>query len=520
MSGLPLASENRVQRGDDVASDLDLETDVCVVGSGAGGAVLAAELAQAGRRVVLLEEGGHRTKRDFDMHEGTMIPLLYSERGGRATADQAIMVLQGRCVGGSTVVNYTTCFRTPETTLVRWKEKHGIDGLDHAALVPSWEKVEARLGIAEIRLDQVNKNNRVLWDGCGALGWERQLLKRNVRNCRHSGYCGMGCAFDAKQAMHVTYVLDALAAGARVHANARVDRLEREGNRITAVHATVLDPVTDRPTGRKIRVKAKHVALCGGAVNNPRLLFLSGITEGPVGKKTWFHPLVISTARMKNRIEAFYGAPQSVSSHQFADRGREMGYFIECAPVHPVLGSIASPGFGEAHAERMTLLPHLSAMYAHFIDGFDDEEQGATVTITEHGNPKVHYHYTERLWSAMRDAQKNLARIQLAAGAEIVSTLHPEPVEMRSEADLAKIDRAEYAPNSVVIVTAHLMGGCRMGADPRESVVRPDFRHHVVENLSVVDGSVFPTSLGVNPSLTIYGLATHAAKGIAAAAAG
>lgn len=518
MSGLPLAGENRVLRGDDVTADVDLETDVCVVGSGAGGAVLAAELAQRGRRVVMLEEGGHHTKRDFDMHEGNMIPLLYSERGGRATSDQAIMVLQGRCIGGSTVVNYTTCFRTPEATLARWKDQHGIDGLEYATLVPSWEKVEARLEIAEIRLDQVNRNNRVLWDGCGVLGWERQLLKRNVRNCRHSGYCGMGCAFDAKLSMHITYVLDALAAGARVHANARVDLLEREGNRITAVIATVLDPATDRPTGRKIRVRAKHVALCGGAVNNPRVLFRSKITEGPVGKKTWFHPLVISTARMKRRVEGFYGAPQSVSSHQFADRGKEMGYFIECAPVHPVLGAIASPGFGPEHAERMALLPHLSAMYAHFIDGFDAEEQGATVTLSENGNPKVDYHYTPRLWSAMRDAQKNLARIQLAAGAEAVHTLHPEPVEMTSEADLAKIDRAEYAPNSVVIVTAHLMGGCRMGIDPLESVVRPDFRHHVVENLSVVDGSVFPTSLGVNPSLTIYGLATHAAKNIADAA--
>lgn len=518
MSGLSIAA-NPVVTGDQVDKDLDLVADVCIVGSGAGGAVLAAELAQAGRSVVLLEEGGHHTKREFDMHEGTMIPLLYQERGSRATADQSIVILQGRCIGGSTVINYTTCFRTPDKTLAHWKSRWGVEGLDATTLGPAWEKVEARLGIAEIRFDQVNKNNRVLWDGCEKLGWQHQLLKRNVRNCRHSGYCGMGCAFDAKQAMHVTYVLDALDAGARVHANARVDGLEREGNRITAVYATVLDPATEKPTGRTIRVKAKLVSLCGGAVNNPRLLLKSKITEGPVGKKTWFHPLAVSTAEMPYRVEGFYGAPQSVSSHHFAEReGGKLGYFIECAPVHPVLSSIASPGFGAKHRENMELLPKLSAVYAHVIDGFTDEEQGATVSLTPAGNPKVEYHYTDSFWESVRDAQKNMARLQLAAGAERVSTLHTEPIEITREADIEKIDRAPLGPNKLMLATAHLMGGCRMGADPREAVVRSDLRHHVIENLYVVDGSVFPTGLGVNPSLTIYGIATHASKAIAEAA--
>lgn len=511
---------NQVVRGSDVDRDLDLTPDVCVIGSGAGGAVLAAELAQAGKSVVLLEEGGHHTKRDFDMQEGTMIPMLYQERGSRATADQSMVILQGRTVGGSTVVNYTTCFRTPDATLAHWKSRWGVEGYEPGTLAPAWAKVEARLGIEEIRFDQVNKNNRILWDGCESLGWEKQLLKRNVRNCRHSGYCGVGCAFDAKQAMHITYVLDALEAGASVFANARVDLLEREGARITAVYATVLDPATEKPTGRTIRVKPKVTALCGGAINNPRLLLRSKITEGPVGKRTWMHPLAISTAEMPFRVEGFYGAPQSVSSHQFKDRGAdEIGYFFECTSVHPMMSAIASPGIGHFHRDGMERLPYLSAMYAHFIDGFHDDEKGGTVTITPAGNPKVEYHYSDRFWRAVRDAQKNLARVQLAAGAKRVLTLHSDPIEITSEADLAKIDRAPVGPNRILLVTAHLMGGCRMGPDPRESVVRSDLRHHAVENLYVVDGSVFPTGLGVNPSLTIYGIATHAATGIAAAAA-
>lgn len=522
---LPIAGSNgsspdlRPVRGDEVDADLVLEADVCVVGSGAGGAVLAAELAQAGRDVVLLEEGGWHTRHDFNMREGDMLPLLYQERATRTTSDQAIAVLQGRTVGGSTVVNYTTCYRTPDSTLAYWKDRFGVTGLDAPALNPSWDKVEARLGIAEIELEKTNKNNRVIWEGAGKLGWHRELLRRNVRDCFHSGYCGLGCPFDAKQAMHITYVKDALAAGARAWANARVERLEREGGRITAVHATVLDPKTDRPTGRRITVKPKVTAVCGGGVNSPLLLLKSGITEGPVGRYTWFHPLVISTGIMPYRVEPFYGAPQSISCREFVDRGDRMGYFMETAAAHPVMAGLVTPGFGKAHRASLEKLPFINSAYAHLVDGFSEEESGATVTLKASGAPKVDYAYTPRLWEGIKDALKNLARLQLAAGAVEVRTLHSEPVVVKSEADLAKIDAAPLGPNRIAIITAHLMGGCRLGNDPATSVVRPDLRHHTVENLYVVDGSIFPTSLGVNPSLSIYGFATWAAKAVAEAAA-
>ncbi len=507
---------NEVIRGNEVDADVTLETDVCIVGSGAGGAVMSAELSQAGKRVVVLEEGGYFTRADFNMQEGKMYPLLYQDRGGRATSDQSIVILQGRAVGGSTVVNWTTCFRTPETTLDHWKKRWGVEGLDHATLGPSWDKVEARLGIEEIPLENINRNNRVLWDGATKLGWNPRLLRRNVRNCRHSGFCGMGCPFDAKQAMHITYLRDALDAGARIHANARVERLEREGNRIVAAHATVLDPETERPTGRTITVKARRFVAAGGAINTPRLLLRSGIHEGPVGKRTWFHTVVASVGLMPQKVEGFYGAPQSVSCHQFAHR-EGMGFFIETAPVHPVLAALNAVGFGPTHRGHMEKFPYLNALIGLCIDGFHDDEQGATVTLRPSGAPKVDYHFTPRFWSAAKEAMKAMARIQLAAGAEEVRTLHADPLSIRSEADVEKIDRAEVGPNRVGVFTAHIMGGCQMGADPAASVVRSDFRHHVVENLYVVDGSVFPTSLGVNPSLTIYGLSTHAAKGILAA---
>ncbi|HVO32223.1 MAG TPA: GMC family oxidoreductase N-terminal domain-containing protein, partial [bacterium] len=458
------------------------------------------------------------TKADFHGQEGWSYPNLYQDRGGRATEDLSISILQGRGVGGSTVVNWTTCFRTPKRVLEHWKTRWGVEGLDYDTLVPSWEKVEARLGVQEIPIDLANKNNRSLWDGATKLGWKPEALRRNVRDCRQSGQCGMGCPFDAKQAMHITYVPDALHAGAKIFANAKVERLEREGNRITAVHAIVLDPETEKPTGRTITVKAPKVILCGGAINSPRLLLRSGITEGNVGRRTWLHPVVGVAGVFPHRVEGFYGAPQSVSCHQFAER-EEMGFFLELAPVQPMLISISARGSGEEHRRAMEKMPFTVAMISLAIDGFHDDEPGGTIGLRPSGAPKIEYALTPRFWNTARAGIKAMTQVLLAAGADEVRSLHNEAVIMKSEADLPKLDDAPYAPNRLGVYTAHQMNGYQMGKDPATSVVRSDMRHHAVENLWIVDGSVFPTSLGVNPSLSIYGLATHAAKGIADAKA-
>lgn len=513
-----IPADNPIVRGDKVPTDLSLDADVVVIGSGAGGSVVSAELARAGNKVVLLEEGGHFLKTDFHGQEGWSYPNLYQDRGGRATEDQSIAILQGRGIGGSTLVNWTTCFRTPKRTLEHWKTRWGVEGLDYDTLVPSWEKVEKRLGIQEVPRDVANKNNGVLFDGAAKLGWNPAMIRRNVRDCRQSGQCGMGCPFDAKQGMNITYVPDALRAGAKVYANAKVDRLEREGNRIKAVHAIVLDPATEKPTGRTITVRAPKVILSGGAINSPRLLLKSGITEGNVGKRTWFHPVVGMAGVFPHRIEGFYGAPQSVSCHQFSER-EQMGFFLELAPVQPMLTSISARGFGEAHRTQMEKLPFVCAMICLTIDGFHDDEPGGTITLKPSGAPKIEYALTPRFWETSKEGMKAMARVMLAAGATEVRSLHNEPVVMKSEADVARLDDAAYEPNRVGVFTAHQMGGCQMGKDPATSVTRSDFRHHTVENLWIVDGSIFPTSLGVNPSLSIYGISTHASGVIAAAKA-
>ena len=499
--------------------DLVLKPDVCVVGSGPGGAMVASRLSRAGARVVVLEEGGYHTKDEFDMQEATAYPRLYQDRGNRATSDLSVQVLQGRAVGGGTVVNWTTSYRTPDAVLDHWRRSAGLS-LTPQILRPHFEEVERRLGIEKVDYEDTNPNNRSIYDGCKKLGWQVDTTRRNVRQCLRTGYCGMGCPVDAKQSATLTYLPDAVAAGADIYANCRVEKIEWSGKRASAVTGLFLEPGTQQANGRTVRVEPRVVVVSGGAINSPVLLLRSGLDQGPVGKKTWLHPAVAVIAFYEQRIEGFYGAPQSVASHHFAHRSEGAGFFIEAAPLHPMLSSIAFPGFGAALRGRMARLPYVAATVALMIDGFDPGEDGGTVTLRgAGGGPKLDYPFTDRVYECFRAAMKASARIHLANGAREILSLHSEPVRIAAESDLARIDEAPLGPNRVGVFTAHQMGGCPMGADPARSVVDPQLRHHGVENLFVVDGSVFPTSLGVNPMESIYAVASWGSDHVRAAAA-
>ncbi len=503
--------------GSDVQRDLLLSCDVCVVGSGAGGAHVAERLASAGRRVVILEEGGYHKSDEFNLNELDMYGLLYQERANRATTDLSIGILQGRAVGGTTVVNWTTCFRTPEPAFQYWAEHFGIEELTFEALVPHWEEIEQRLNVQEVPFESVNRNNRVLWDGAAKLGWEPKLLQRNVKDCFRLGYCGTGCAVDAKQSMLITLLPDAVRAGADLYADAWVERIEASGRKVSKVVARVLDPKSEKKSGATITVEAGQVVLSGGGINNPGVLLRSGVgnSNGRVGKRTFLHPACATSAILPEAVEPYYGAPQSVACHRFARwEGGDMGYFLEVAPMHPMLFGLAAGGFGKTLQESMEKLKYTNATIAILIDGFDptDPDEGATVGIRRNGRPKVDYKWTPRFIEAIREGTKSCARAQLAGGAVEVKTSHVEPIFIQTEADLAKLDAADFGPNRAKVFSAHVMGGCAMGKDPQASVVDPHLKHHEFDNLFVIDGSVFPTSLGVNPQLSIYGLASWGAE--------
>lgn len=480
-----------------VDADLDLTADVCIIGSGAGGSVLAAGLAEKGLSVVVLEAGPYATRLDFSQVEGEAYPMLYQDRFLRATADASIAILQGKSVGGGTTVNWTTCFRTPQRVQDFWSSNFGLK-LD---LDAHFDAVEQRLGIAEWPIN--NENNEVLRRGCESLGWDWSRLRRNVRGCADSGYCGLGCPYDAKQAMLVTTTQDLLDAGGTLVSECEVVGLDHDGRAVSTVHG--------KSNGHRVTVRAAKVVVSGGAINSPCLLLANDIDpNGLVGKNTYLHPVVAVGGIYPERIAGWQGAPQSIGSHEFIDRGEDIGWFMEVPPLQPMLASAGFLGFGGMQNEFMSQLENVCSILSLMADGFHDDCQGGTVSVRADGRPKVDYPISDGLAAAMRDAHIAMARVHLAAGVKVASTLHAKPIVIETEADLEALESADYGTLRHSIFSAHQMGGCQMNADANKGVVTPDHKVVGFDNLYVVDGSVLPTSLGVNPSETIYGLAQRA----------
>jgi choline dehydrogenase-like flavoprotein len=503
----------------DLTSNVEIDAQVCIIGSGAGGAVLAAGLAARGIDVVMLEAGGHYTRDQFKGDEAWSFDRMYQERGARATEDLAVTVLQGRSVGGSTTVNWTTCYRTPDRVLQHWADVHGVQGLGPDDLRPHFESVERRLNIHEWPEAAANPNNQVLLRGGRALGWDPHPLRRNVRGCMNSGYCGVGCPVDAKQGMGVSYLQDAVRDGLRIYSNVEATRIEWADGRAQVVHGKVLDPDSDVPTGVSVAVRPKVLVSAGGAINGPALFIRSGIEwNGLVGKRTFIHPVSGIAGLYEQRTDPWYGAPQSVGCHHFNVRGPDqMGYFLESAPLQPMLASTVGSQFGTEHAAFMEKLGHVGVLIAIGIDGFLPEDVGGTVKVKRDGRVWLDYPIRPLLVEALKDAHLNMARCHFAAGALEMVSLHTDPVRLKSEADLPRLAAAPYGAHKHTMFTAHVMGGCTMGGDPATSVVDHEHRMRGFENVFVVDGSVLPTSLGVNPSQTIYGVAHRARQFVAAA---
>lgn len=505
--------------GVDVTSNVDRSCDVCIVGSGAGGAVMAAGLAEAGLDVVLLEEGGYHTRQDFNGDEATAFPMLYQEGGTRSTDDLAITILQGRSVGGGTTVNWTTCFRTPDRILSVWQDRFGLENCTPEALRPHFEAVEERLNIHPWPMAP-NGTNGALAKGCEALGWKHEVLRRNVKGCANSGYCGMGCPVDGKQAMAVTYIADGVKAGLTVYADTRAMRIEMQGRKAVAVHADVL--VRGQPhvrSGAQVTIRPKVLVSSGGAINGPALLLRSGIDlQGLVGRRTFLHPAIAVVGVYPQTINGWYGAPQSISSHQHIDRGSErVGYFLEGGPMHPMLAASSSRLVGVEANAFLARAARTAPLISIAVDGLVPGDEGGTVRVRSDGRIRVSYPVGAHLQESFRSSHEALARVHLAAGSQEVGTMHPVPAVMRSEADLSKLDGLAYGAHEHAIFTAHQMGGCPMGADPTQAVVDSQLRLRDTDNVFVVDGSVLPTSLGVNPSETIYALSHRARDWVAAA---
>ena len=499
-----------------------LEADVVIIGTGAGGGISAEMLARAGLSVLMIEEGPLRSSRDFDMREATAYPTLYQESAARKTADKAINILQGRCVGGSTTVNWTSSFRTPEATLRVWADRYRLDDYSPQLLAPWFEQAEARLGIAPWPVPP-NENNALLQRGAQALGIPVADIARNVRGCANLGYCGMGCPTNAKQSMLVTTLPAALDAGARLITRARAQQLTLRGRRVESLHLQLLDADGLRPTGQGVAVRARHFVVSGGAINSPALLMRSQAPD-PLriaGARTFLHPVVITIADFEQAVNAHEGAPQTVYSDHFLGTQAidgPLGYKLEAPPLHPVLFATNLAGFGLSHAAAMQRFTHTHALLALMRDGFHPASQGGQVRLRADTTPVLDYPVDPIVLEAAQRALRSMAEIQFAAGARSVTLGHERafPQTSMTALDAHLNTLLPLQPLETRLASAHVMGGCAMSGDDRLGLVRPDGLHHHLDNLSVHDGSVFPTSIGANPQLSIYGIVARMTSGLIA----
>jgi choline dehydrogenase-like flavoprotein len=499
--------------------DRTLEADVVIVGSGAGGGVTAEILALSGLKVIVVEEGALKSSRDFKMREADAYPALYQEGAARKTRDKAITILQGRTVGGSTTINWTSSFRTPASTLAFWRERYDLATYSDAALAPWFDLMEARLGVGEWQTPP-NENNDLLRRGAARLGIPTGIIHRNVRGCWNLGYCGMGCPTNAKQSMLVTTIPSALEHGATLLTRVRAERLAIEGEQVRHLVCRALGSDGMTPTGKTFTLRARHFVVAGGAINSPALLLRSNAPDPNylLGRRTFLHPTLISAGLFGQRVDGYAGAPQSVYSDHFlrqAPVDGPVGFMLEAPPIHPVLLATTLAGFGTAHAETMREFPHIHGLLGLLRDGFHPGSTGGSVTVKD-GAPVLDYPIHSSLWDGARRALLAMAEIQFAAGARSVQPAHEMAGPYTSWAQAQKgIADLEYRVHITRIASAHAMGGCMMAGDPDRGVVDPDGRYHGLTNLSVHDGSIFPTSIGANPQLSIYAIVARMASMLA-----
>lgn len=496
-----------------------LDCDVAIVGSGAGAGITAELLAVAGLKVVLVEEGPLRSSRDFRQLESEAYPSLYQESANRKTADKTIGILQGRCVGGSTTVNWTSSFRTPSATLAYWREHFDLPELTDEALSPWFRQVEQRLHIGPW-LPAPNANNDKLRLGAARLGIPAASILRNVKDCWNLGSCGMGCPTNAKQSMLVTTVPAALDRGAVLLVQTRAQVLELAQGRVEALQTVPVALNGAVVAGAGTRIRARHYVVAGGAINSPALLLRSGVPDphGRLGRRTFLHPVTVSTSVFDERIEGWHGAPQTIYTDHFLDAGPldgPIGYKLEAPPLHPLLSSLTLPGFGDDLVAGLRDFPHTHALLALLRDGFHADASGGRVRLRRDGTPLLDYPITPYLLDGARRSLLSMAEIQFAAGARHVLPAHQlaRPCTRWDEARTL-INSLPLDPQLLTLRSAHVMGGCTLAGRADRGVVRPDGRHWQVENLSVHDGSLFPTSIGANPQLSVYGLTLMLSSGL------
>jgi choline dehydrogenase-like flavoprotein len=496
-------------------SEQTLEADVCIVGSGSGGAVVAAVLAERGLGVVVLEAAGYYNESDFDQLELPAYQQMFWRGGPTPTADGNVSLVAGTTLGGGTTINWTNCLRTRPWVREEWAE-HGLGDVGESAFDRHLDAVLERISANE-QCSDLNGTQQRLREGSEALGWSFETIVRNTDRERYSpemaGYLGFGDQSGSKQSADRTWLADAQEHGARFLTFTRATRILTEGGRAAGVEA-----VWQTPDGRgaQVTVRAPRVVVACGSLESPALLLRSGIGGPAVGHHLRLHPSSVVGGAYGTDQQAWWGAPQAGLCDAFADTGEGYGFLIETAQYAPGLIGSATPWIsGADHKQRMEDF----RCTATFISLTRDRGAGQ-VGVDANGESLPLYAVTDPLdLDNLKRGIEVQIRLHEAAGAHQIGPLAEGAPTWRRGDDLdafiAAVKRIPFRAGGYKLFSAHQMGSCRMGEDPQTSVAGPWGELHDTKGVWIGDGSAFPTSSGTNPMVSIMALAHRTAEAIA-----
>ena len=483
--------------------------DAVIVGSGAGGAVVAAELASAGLDVIVVEEGPHMTSEGFTGPVFDRFQRLCRDNGmTQVWGRPPIPLPLGKVVGGTTVVNSGTCFRAPARVLRAWDAEFGLE-VANGELDEHYTSIENVLNVRPVPWDVLGPNGRVAHEGAMKLGLTGGPLLRNISDCHGCGECAFGCSRDAKQAMHVSYLPRAARSGARILSCARVDRVTHEGGRATGIRGSLL--ASDGTKKGSFSIDSARVFVCAGAIHSPALLSVSGIDDPTrlVGRNLRIHPATGVGGFFDHDLSSWRGTLQSYYIDSYFDSHELM---FEATTTHPGIGAGSLPGMGAAAMRDLRDLPRLATLGFYVSD-----TSAGRVRRLPGGEVVATYRLNDLDARRMVLGIVKAAEILMAAGASRVYPGVPGIDSISAQSDLDDLRTRHVRAENLRLTAFHPMGTVRSGRDPSASVVDPYGAHHQMSGLWVADASLFPTCVGVNPQMTIMALARRAAHTAAAA---
>jgi len=499
-----------IQNVENLPDKVDLEADVCIIGSGAGGAVAAAVLAEAGRSVVVLEEGGYFTKKDFQERDIMWaFKEMYRNAGSTGTVGMPPIVMPiGKTVGGTTTVNSGTMFRTPAKVLKEWEWTYGVKDAGPEHMARYLDIVEETTEVRPVREEILGENQKKIREGAEILGLSHGPLRRNANKlCAGCGVCCFGCPSDGKRPMHLTFIPRAVKAGAEIYPRCRAEKLIVHGRRVLGVRGRFIHP-NKRGVKPDMEVRARVVLLCAGAVYSPVFLLKQKLANSSkqLGKNLTIHPASRVGAFFDEPIYGWKGVPQGYCIDEYRDEG----IMAEGAHGPPALMGGSVPGVGKTFKEHINNI----AYFADFGVMVSDTGSGV-VRVGLRGEPIIIYQMNKEDTRRIKKGMGMVAGVFLAAGAKYAMPAVWKYPRISSAADVLKFREAKIKPKDIQVGAFHPLGTCRMGENPKKTVVNSYLRCHDLDNLYVVDGSPFPTSLGVNPQETIMAFAYRTGEHIA-----